>query len=78
VDSIILSNYACFPGVLMDWQFIIKTLSGRLHYPNSEQLPSDFNCYRKDRSTGEGGGVFILVSKKYESEEPEELKVDKN
>jgi hypothetical protein len=36
VDSIILANSACFPGVLMDWQFIIKTLSGRLHYPNSE------------------------------------------
>jgi hypothetical protein len=43
-----------------------------------EVLPSDFNCYRKDSSTGEGGGVFILVSKKYESEEPEELKVDNN
>ena len=28
-----------------------------------EVFPSDFNCYRKDRSTGEGGGVFILVSK---------------
>jgi hypothetical protein len=41
-------------------------------------LPSHFNCNRKDSSTGEGGGVFILVSGKYESEEPEELKVDKN
>ena len=28
-----------------------------------EVLPSYFNCYRKDSSTGEGGGVFILVSK---------------
>jgi hypothetical protein len=43
-----------------------------------EVLPSDFNCYRKARPTGEGGGIFILVSMKYESEEPEELKVDKN
>ena len=43
-----------------------------------EVFQSDFNCYSKDRSTGEGGGVFILVSKKYECEEPEELKVDKN
>ena len=41
-------------------------------------LPSYFNCYRKDRSSGEGGSVFILDSKKYESEEPEELKVDNN
>ena len=30
---------------------------------SQEVFPSDFNCYRKDRSTGEGGGVFILVSK---------------
>jgi hypothetical protein len=29
VDSIILANSACFPGVLMDWHLIIKTLSGR-------------------------------------------------
>jgi hypothetical protein len=39
----------------------------------TEVLPSDFNWYRKDRSTGESGGVCILVSKKYESEEQVEL-----
>ncbi|KAL3842089.1 hypothetical protein ACJMK2_020153 [Sinanodonta woodiana] len=41
-----------------------------------EVFPSNFKCYRKDRESREGGGVFLLISDKYESEEPEQLKVD--
>jgi hypothetical protein len=33
---------------------------------------------RKDRDKGEGGGVFILISDKYDSEQPEELKYDQD
>ncbi|KAL3892445.1 hypothetical protein ACJMK2_004651 [Sinanodonta woodiana] len=43
---------------------------------SQEVFPAELNCYRKDRSTGEGGGVFILISNKYDSEEPEFLKVN--
>ena len=40
----------------------------------SEVFPPDFTCYRNDRSSGKGGGVFLLVSNQYDSYEPEELK----
>lgn len=45
---------------------------------SAEVFPSNFKHYRKDRTTSEGGGVFLLISDKYESEEPEELKVDQD
>ena len=41
-----------------------------------EVFPPNFTIYRRDRPKGQGGGVFVLVSSLYESEEPEELKVD--
>lgn len=41
---------------------------------SSEVFPPDFTCYRNDRSSGKGGGVFLLVSNQYDSYEPEELK----
>ena len=41
-----------------------------------EVFPPNFKCYRKDRLKTEGGGVFLIVSDTYESEEPEEMKVD--
>jgi hypothetical protein len=45
VDSRILANFACFPGVLMEWQFIIKTMSGRLHYPSKPDFAFiTYNC----------------------------------
>lgn len=40
---------------------------------SSEVFPDSFNCYRRDRPKGNGGGIFILVSKIYESSESEEL-----
>jgi hypothetical protein len=42
---------------------------------SSEVFPRDYTVYRKDRNHGRGGGVFVLVSQKFNSEEPEELKV---
>ena len=41
-----------------------------------EVFPTNCKCYRKDRLKTEGGGVFRLVSDKYESEEPEEMKIN--
>ena len=41
---------------------------------SSEVFPPDFTCYRNDRSSGKGGGVFLLVSNQFDSYEPEELK----
>ena len=41
-------------------------------------FPDGFNVYRRDRPGGTGGGVFLLVSKQFDSSEPEELKVDNN
>ena len=41
-----------------------------------EVFPPNCKCYRRDRLKTEDGGVFLLVSDKYESEEPEEMKVD--
>ena len=44
---------------------------------SSEVFPSNFRPYRRDRSTGaQGGGVFLLVSDKFQSNEPEELQSD--
>ena len=43
---------------------------------SAEVFPPNFRIYRRDRPKGQGGGVFVLVSSLYESEEPEELKVD--
>ncbi|XP_053389732.1 uncharacterized protein LOC128552710 [Mercenaria mercenaria] len=41
---------------------------------SSEVFPPNFKPYRRDRQTGnQGGGVFILVSNTYESEEPSEI-----
>ena len=45
---------------------------------SSEVFPDGFNCYRRDRPGGTGGGVVLLVSKQFEGSEPEELKVDNN
>ena len=39
-------------------------------------FPKGFKVYRKDRSNRDGGGVFILISEKLISSEPEELKVE--
>ena len=42
---------------------------------SSEIFPSNFRSYRRDCSTGaRGGGVFLLVSDKFQSNEPEELR----
>ena len=41
-------------------------------------FPDSFNCYRRDRPNGSGGGVFLLVSKQYDSSQPEELLIDDN
>ena len=41
---------------------------------SSEVFPGNYISYRNDRSDGKGGGVFLLVSSKYESQVPEELK----
>ena len=44
---------------------------------NSQHLSTAiFKVYRKDRVNRAGGGVFIMVSEKFISSEPEELKVD--
>ena len=47
---------------------------------DSEIFPENFNVYRRDRilkeGDGPGGGVFILVDKKYQSLEPAELSID--
>ena len=40
---------------------------------STEVFPPSYKCYRRDRVGGHGGGVFLLVSSDYESEEPEEL-----
>jgi hypothetical protein len=40
-----------------------------------EVFPEGFRAYRRDRTDGKGGVVFLLISKKYDSSEPEELKV---
>ena len=45
---------------------------------SSEVFPPHFKSYRRDRSDGKGGGVFILVSDSYDSCEPEELTVDQD
>jgi exonuclease III len=42
---------------------------------DAEVFPEGFKAYRRDRTDGKGGGVFLLISKKYDSSEPEELKV---
>jgi hypothetical protein len=43
---------------------------------STEIFPSGFTSYRKDRKTDSHGGVFILVSDKYLSSEPTDLKSD--
>ena len=40
---------------------------------SSEVFPGNYISCRNDRNDGKGGGVFLLVSNKYESQEPEEL-----
>ena len=42
---------------------------------SAEVFPTNFTSFRNDRSSGKScGGVFLLVSNRYESQEPEELK----
>ena len=43
---------------------------------SSEVLPADYNIYRKNHKSDAHGGVFILVSNKYLSSEPAELKCE--
>jgi hypothetical protein len=43
---------------------------------STEIFPSGVTPYRKDRNTDSHGGVFILVSDKYLSSEPTDLKSD--
>jgi hypothetical protein len=43
---------------------------------STEIFPSGFTPYRKDRKTDSHGSVFILVSDKYLSSEPTDLKSD--
>jgi len=43
---------------------------------SSEVFPADYNIYRKDRKSDAHGGVFMLVSNKYLSSEPAELKCE--
>ena len=45
---------------------------------SSEVFLDGFNCYPRDRPGGTGGGVFLLVSKQFDSSEPEDLNVDNN
>ena len=45
---------------------------------SQEVFPDSFNCYRRDRPKGNGGRVFLLVSKQYYSSRPEELLIDDN
>ena len=46
------------------------------HHLSTEIFPTGFKVYRKDREHKNGGGVFILVSDKFISTEPEELKLN--
>ena len=43
---------------------------------NTEFFPDHYSVYRKDRSKGKGGGVFILVHKRLQSMEPPEITTD--
>ena len=44
---------------------------------SSEVFPSNFRSYRRYHKTGaQGGGVFLLVSDKFQSNEPEEVQSD--
>ena len=36
---------------------------------SSEVFPTDLTCYRNDRSSGKGGGVFLFVYNQYDSYE---------
>ena len=40
---------------------------------SNEVFPAGYTAYRRDRSSGNHGGVFILVSSRYESSQPAEL-----
>ncbi|XP_045210521.2 uncharacterized protein LOC123561924 [Mercenaria mercenaria] len=46
------------------------------HIKNSEVFPPDYKVYRKDRKRRTGGGVFILVSNKINSNSLPELQSD--
>ena len=43
---------------------------------SNEVFPQGFTAYRRDRASDSHGGVFVLVSSRFESCEPEELQVD--
>jgi hypothetical protein len=42
---------------------------------SAEVFPDGFNVYRRDRPQDGAGGVFLLVSSKFDSSEPEELRI---
>ena len=44
---------------------------------DAEIFPEGFKAYRRDRTDGKGGVVFLLISKKYDSSEPEELNISR-
>ena len=46
------------------------------HHLSTAIFPSDYRVFRKDRKSRRGGGVFTLVSNRYECMEPEELKTN--
>ena len=46
------------------------------HHLSTEIFPTGVKVFRKDMERQTGGGVFILVSEKLISTEPEELKTD--
>ena len=70
---------AQFDTLVEDTQadIIIGTESNLNKSINSNEIfPSGYTVYRKDRDTGkEWGGVFILVNSKFNSDEPENLKI---
>jgi hypothetical protein len=57
---------------------LVESIPGRLKSPPSHRCAPLCVGILARYDSGEGGGVCILVSKKYESEEPVELKVENN
>jgi len=63
--------YSVMPDIVLGNESWLKP-----HIKNSEVFPPEFDVYRHDRKRRTGGGVFILVSKKFKSHCPVELKSD--
>jgi hypothetical protein len=58
-----VANFSCFPGVLMEWQFIIKTMSGRLHYPSKPDFAFiTYNCVL----SGEEANIYCDCLRSYQ------------